>query len=244
MLVTYKTGSDGWTEPQEWSESMRFHPKLTIKAATYGGIDPLFDVKAAPNGPHNVGVRSGRWGYRHVILPAWQCLVTYCGAKRGLVRFDGDVVIPALYRDRVTSVWMSHTPMEVFSQRSGIEWASGTVLVGGFGMGWALRRIAEKTSVKRVICVEKSGELIEWFGRRVCDSMSKVELVHGDVYEHIGKHGSDVKHVLDIWEGYRESMGDFRLMQAIADAPKAKLWCWGGTPSAIPTMLRKQAACA
>ena len=59
--------------------------------------------------------------------------------------------------------------------------------------------------------------------------MPKVELVHGDAYEHIGKHGSDVKHVLDIWEVYRESMADFKLIEAMANT-RAKVWCWGGTP--------------
>ena len=236
--MAYDIGSDGWTKPQPWSESMEFHPRLTVSARTYGGFSPLFDVKSGSVHPSNIGVVKDEWGYRHVELPANTSLVTFFGPAKGLVRFDGDVVIPALYRERPWKVWMSHTPMEVFSQRAGIAWASGTVLVGGFGMGWALRRIAEKSSVKRVICIEKSKPLIDWFAGEICRSMPKVELIHGDVYDHIGKHGDDVKHVLDIWESYRESQMDFRLISLISEMPDIKIWCWGGSPKADAAKLR------
>ena len=54
------------------------------------------------------------------------------------------------------NVWMSLTPNEMISQRDGIEAAKGTVVIGGLGLGWFLRKVCEKESVDRVIVVDSS----------------------------------------------------------------------------------------
>ena len=56
------------------------------------------------------------------------------------------------------------TPAEMLTQRSGVQAAEGTVVLGGLGLGWLLRKVCEKPSVERVIVVEKSQELLDWYG--------------------------------------------------------------------------------
>jgi spermidine synthase len=56
---------------------------------------------------------------------------------------------------------MSMTPAEMLTQRSGVQAAEGTVVLGGLGLGWLLRKVCEKQSVERVIVVEQSQELLD-----------------------------------------------------------------------------------
>jgi hypothetical protein len=96
--------------------------------------------------------------------------------QKGLVLWDGDITLPSLIdmhidrkagtafpdclsekeRVRRGAVWMSLTPNEMLSQRSGIQKASGKVLIGGLGLGWFLRKVCAKPMVEEVIVVEKS----------------------------------------------------------------------------------------
>jgi hypothetical protein len=118
----------------------------TIKKHRYGG-GYFFDP---PRGPlYDAPVR----------------LETYHGGRKGFVGWDGPVLVPILTTPDGTAngkVWMSLTPMEVFSQRQGIGVAKGNVLIGGLGMGWFARRVLEKKAVKHVTVVW--GDL--WFNMR------------------------------------------------------------------------------
>ncbi len=42
-------------------------------------------------------------------------------------------------RVQLGAIWMSLTPMEMMTQRSGVQAARGTVVIGGLGLGWLLR---------------------------------------------------------------------------------------------------------
>jgi hypothetical protein len=128
-----------------------------------------------------------------------------------MVEFDGEVVIPTLFdlTGEQPEAWMGITPQEIITQRPGIQRAFGTVLVGGLGLGWFLRKVHDRKEVERVILVEKCQELLEWYGHNLCHQLPKVQdVICGDVYEHIGRFGARTKHLLDIWKGYGECVGD------------------------------------
>ena len=121
---------------------------------------------------------------------------------------------------------MSLTPNEMLTQRSGIQAAEGTVVVGGLGLGWFLRKVCEKDSVQKVILVEKSRELLDWYGYDLCKKYGKVtEIVCDDVYNQIGKHGP-AKYLLDIWPIYQGARQDSRYKTARRKLGK-RFWAWG-----------------
>lgn len=122
---------------------------------------------------------------------------------------------------------MSMTPMEMLTQRSGVQAAQGTVVIGGLGLGWLLRKVCEKPSVEHVVVVEKSQELLDWYGTGLCRRYAKVsDVICDDVYNQIGKHGHDVKYLLDIWSLYGDARRD-RRFRALKRKFKKRLWGWG-----------------
>ena len=48
------------------------------------------------------------------------------------------------YRVKWGAAWMSLTPSEMATQRPGVQKAQGTVVIGGLGLGWLLRKVCEK----------------------------------------------------------------------------------------------------
>ena len=108
---------------------------------------------------------------------------------------------------------MSLTPAEMLTQRPGVRRAQGTVLIGGLGLGWLLKKVCEKDSVDRVIVVERSQELLDWYGHDLCRKFPKVsDVICDDVYNQIGKHGASTMHLLDIWLLLSDSSRDRRLL--------------------------------
>lgn len=233
---------------ETWDEDRTpFRPLLYLDAATYRP-QPLFDIPSSDqdgNGPYLVSP-SGHFAYRNRILPVNGALTMYEGHRQGIVAWNGDVVIPMLqdmHIERITgnkmpdtlpqttraergAVWMSLTPMEMISQRSGVQAASRTVVVGGLGMGWFLRKVCEKPEVEKVVVVEHSQDLLDWYGYDLCSKQDKVaDVICGDVYDQIGKHG-DAKYLLDIWLNYFDVRKDTRFKQAKRELG-SRLWGWG-----------------
>ena len=146
--------------------------------------------------------------------------------RTGVVCWDQDVVIPVLLDGETLAVWMSITPMEVFTLREGISMAKGTVIIGGLGMGYLLRKVCAKTTVERVIVVEQSRELLEWFGNRLCADQPKVtDVICGDAYDQLGKFGDQARSLFDIWPTYGDAAEDSRF-QAAKQQHKG-VWGWG-----------------
>jgi hypothetical protein len=121
---------------------------------------------------------------------------------------------------------MSITPQEIITQRPGILRASGTVMVGGLGLGWFLRKVHDREEVERIILVEKCQELLDWYGQKLCNELPKVtDVICSDVYDQIGRFGTKTKHLLDIWKLYGECVRDeqFRLHRR----HYKHVWGWG-----------------
>ena len=117
-------------------------------------------------------------------------------------------------------------PTKIITQRPGIARASGTVMVGGLGLGWFLHKVHDRGEVDRVILVERCQELLDWYGNDLCRQLPKVtDVICGDVYEQIGRFGARTKHLLDIWKLYGECLLDERFVWH--KRRYKHVWGWG-----------------
>lgn len=101
-------------------------------------------------------------------------------------------------------VWMSTAPMEIESQKIGVDFARGHVVVFGLGLGWATAMSALKPEVEQVTVVEMDDkvldmhEQIKLFERLPGGVGEKVRIVHADALE--WKPDSHVDLLMpDIW---------------------------------------------
>lgn len=155
----------------------------------------------------------------------------------GRAFFTDDVVFPVLehkvteYRKEKWRPWMSLTPHEIWSQRSGVRAATKDVVLGGLGMGWLLQEVAKKKTVKSITVVEIDGELIEWFGHSLVAAVSnqhawlKINLFHDDIWHVARDFDKETRFLIDIWEGSYDAEFDRDLEKLRDDG--YKVWAWG-----------------
>lgn len=222
-----------------WTDDIKRQEDLCILGETF---QPhiLFDLPPNTNHPkipkaksQRVTFSDGRMHYYHNTFKAGTAAEIYRPDKRPEhMWFTTDIVIPVLSEGvpgGKPKVWMSYTPMELITQRVGISRATGTVLVGGLGLGWFLHKVCERKTVKRVIVVEHNQSLMDTVKPALLAryDLSKVtDWIVGDVYKHIGKFGPDTRHLLDIWPEYGEY--DYRFWQL--KKTTKYLWGWGQRP--------------
>ena len=217
---------------EPWDEDRtRFKPELVLKGQTYH-TTPLFDIAPYPADPQDTPAElllkspSGEFAYMNRLWKRGEGIPLLQNRRTGVVCWDQDVVIPVLLDGRTLAVWMSITPMEVFTLREGISVAKGTVVIGGLGMGYLLRKVCAKTTVERVIVVEQSRELLEWFGNRLCADQPKVtDVICGDAYDQLGKFGDHARYLFDIWPTYGDAAEDARFQGAKQE--HKGVWGWG-----------------
>lgn len=122
-------------------------------------------------------MRSGAWDLRHtgaVLTKGYWGEVSLVQDMTALMRGD--------------DTWMSITPMEIESQRIGVDHAVGHVVVFGLGLGWSAAASALRPEVTRVTVVERDPEVValhEQLGlfARLPDGVGdKVSVVAGDAY--------------------------------------------------------------
>jgi hypothetical protein len=235
-----------------WDEDKTpFRAMLRLDAASYRP-NPLFDIAAVlPDEPVFLVSPQGSFAYQNRLLPKGQTLRVWRKNGRvyheGRVVWNGDVAFPSLIDlninarteqrfttntpvdERVSwgSVWMSLTPMEMLTQRGGIQFATKTVVLGGLGLGWLLRKVCEKAEVERVVVVERSRELLDWYGLQLCRRYAKVvDVICDDIYNQMDKHGPTARYVLDIWMRYGGAANDHRLT-SLRRKMKRRIWAWG-----------------
>lgn len=105
-------------------------------------------------------------------------------------------------------VWMSYTPMEVFTQRSLAARARGRTVVAGLGMGWLLVEAARQPEVTEVVLVERDEELVRWLlprVRRHLPDEDDVEftVVVGDVFVELPRVGRADVALVDTFSRWR-----------------------------------------
>jgi hypothetical protein len=213
---------------------------IGIIAKTFVAENPLAEIFTKMPKSEEI-VYKGRLRYQLRDLPLHCGLPISAGDDLyhdgGRAYFDEAIKIPVLHfrlepdqkpweRER-WDVWMSLTPHEMWSQRSGIQAATGRVILGGLGMGWLLRQIAKKPTVKEIIVVEKDADILEWFGNKICERTPKVsEVICGDYWEHAHKMNlKKDRFIADIWPGYGDARHDRNLARLRATG--AKVWAWG-----------------
>lgn len=162
-------------------------------------------------------------------------LRTFSGNRKGEVFFSGNVIIPTLIEmtgsdARYWAVWMSLTPMEVFSMRGGIRAAKGTVLMAGCGMGYLAEKVLEKKSVEHVHVVDTSSAILDTFGAALVEKHGdRVTLHHDDVYSIYPTLPPCDSFLFDIWSDASGWQNDRKFRQFSAAHPTA--WRWGMSPS-------------
>lgn len=213
-----------------WDEDRTgFKRSLLIDANSYRP-ESLFPLPPQLVPTAQLASPSGRFSYANRILPAGLPLWTADpSGQYGAVRFTGDVVIPTLYdftARPALEVWMSLTPMEVFTLRPGIYKARGKVVVAGLGLGWFLKKVHDRESVDEVVLIEKDRDLLDWYGYDLCQRLPKVtEVICGNAYAYLGRLGRHAKYLYDIWPHLGEAAVDRKFQ-----AKKRKLphvWGWG-----------------
>jgi len=232
---------------QVWNEDkIKFEDDLLIDGKTYDTSKyQLFNTKPIKQSvdilttEHAVWSPDRKFVYVNRIFPSATRLDIAQGHKRSTVAFSTDVVIPVLMecKEDATSnknlkVWMSITPLEILTGRQGIRRSKGTVLMGGLGMGWSLWKIAQKKSVKKVIVVEKSDDLLNWYGNDLCQRISDetgtpIEVICDDVLNQMGKHGDEARYVVDIWSSYPNEYDYLPKEWKEAIDSVSYFWGWG-----------------
>lgn len=248
-------------QPEPWlGHRTKFQKLMWIQHQTYEKFS-LFDVEQL-SAPESMQVDdidrclvhcpgTSFFYCERILHPSRAIEVVMSRATRGLLFFDGPVRIPILFEqmgeaDGFTQrVWMSVTPMEMLTQKAGITMASGRVVVGGLGLGWFLKEIADKKDVREIVVVEKNRQLLEWISPRLCEKYPQVaakvkEWVPADIYDFMKfdlQHrnaGSpswhqhdDTKYLLDIWPKFGDADHDPAFAAFYKGLGKKRLWGWG-----------------
>lgn len=210
-----------------------------IIAESYHPENPLSEV--FPDVPRTTSSReqgllhsSGELSYSLFMLPKGRGLEVTPSrdmwSDGGQAFFTEDIPIPVLRYKQTTydwDVWMSLTPNEIWTQRSGIQAATGEVVIGGLGMGWLMRQVAKKKSVTKITVVEKDPCILEWYGEKICACTDKVvDVICGDIYDVAPKFNlKKTKFLLDIWPSSSGAEFDSRLTK-LRDSG-ARVWAWG-----------------
>ena len=157
--------------------------------------------------------------------------------KRNTVYFSGPVHIPMISETvsdatsatgKKSKIWMSLTPMEIFTQREAIPLAKGRVLIAGLGMGWLTRRVLEKPEVTHVVQIELEPEIIRVFGQPLTEMFpEKISFVNQNVWKYLDNINlSEFDTILfDIWPDYRDAPNDVNFKKLKRKHPN--VWGWG-----------------
>lgn len=238
-----------------WDENFQMPKRgnLVFDAKTWTPMR-LFDVAPTPDGESMPRIGSDRvvmspnkrWCYDELVLPRAKPIKVCWSGGRSRVAFNGDILIPRIHEFNEDGshkdLWMSYTPQEVITLRSGVRKAKGAVIVAGLGMGWMLTRVAHKPSVTSVLLVERDEALCDWLWPVIRDKYwldqkvrSKMTYCHADAVEEIPKRTADVA-LWDIWE----SLGAVDKYDEADMARECKniktTWFWGAN-ARIPDSL-------
>jgi hypothetical protein len=233
-----------------WDPEVKWQPELTFQAKTYKPFS-LFVVDAFPGNNVNqatldqtVHSPKKQFCYAEKRVKRGSFLQTVCGQKKGDVMWDGPVLIPCLHERSIHNAdrweenpWMSLTPMETMTLRSGTKRAKGRTIVAGLGLGHQLIEVSKRKQVKELVLVEQSQELVDWLLPRIkpllhCDL---TDVVIGDAYKKLPKMKADVA-LIDIFPSY--GFNKFERLEPVSATRNAyvpiptpgikSIWCWGG----------------
>ncbi len=222
-----------------WDPNMKWQKELNLQAKTYE-VPLLFDCKPTKHAnpryitdPEEIVIsKSGEWLYCNKRLKAGLNLPIYQAKAKGSVMFDGPVTVPAIHNKDYTGRWnenpyMSLTPGEILSLRTGTRLAKGKVVIGGLGLGYQLVEVSKRKQVDKILVVEKSKDLVDFIYKKIKPrlGMTEVELIVGDAYEVLPKLTADVA-LIDIFDAYYDKSWDREKFERSCPNIK-RIWCWG-----------------
>jgi hypothetical protein len=223
----------------------RFERALYLHAPSFQP-DQLFPASPALPADHDILKQAtpesivwsprGSYCYVNHVLPQGVFLDIYDRGQRGKVLFDDQVVLPTLFQVRACrlnlTLWMSMSPSELLSQREGVRKARSDVMIGGLGLGWLLAQVCAKVTVKRLVQVEQSQELVDWLWpvlvQKYPQVAKKATVVVGDAWDHINHFGPDTWNLLDIWANYGQAYDDPQVR--FWKTRVKNFWAWGNYP--------------
>ena len=113
----------------------------------------------------------------------------------------GRYVPPGTYKKLICegATVMSNTPDEINDFRFFLQWAEGSILINGLGLGVLLKGLAEKEELTDITVIELSLDVVKLVGSTFANN-PKIEIIQGDAFEWQppkGKRYTCVWH--DIW---------------------------------------------
>lgn len=110
------------------------------------------------------------------------------------------------------SVWMSDTPQEYFTNWDLVVRAeSGSVLVGGLGLGLLVHLLSLRRDITEIVVVEKSKEIIQMV-KPYLPKEPKIEVIQGNffgVVQELSFRRTFDNIICDIWKGNTEGRETF-----------------------------------
>lgn len=217
----------------DWSDDLPWAKSLYLRAESWKFVDlfPELAPGELSDAAHGVWSPNGKYVYRKHILPAHTELIIMRGGQKGVVSFDGDVVLPALFEGPVRrdwAPWMSLTPMEIQTLRAGTRLARGHVVVTGLGLGHQLAGVCARRQVERVTLVEISAELVDWLLPRIREAYGitrEIDVVIGSAEREVPKLTADIA-LLDHFAQYGNN-GWERDWFARRTPGITRWWAWG-----------------
>ena len=226
---------------EPWRDDIKGKKVLVIKAETYKPIRLFPRVKRCRMVNVNdatmkqiVTSPTGKWGYVEKICPPAMDIPLAYGRERGVVIFDDEVIIPALFEEGggerwKLSPWMSITPMEMMTLRPGTKRAKGHTIVAGLGLGHQLIEVSRRRQVTKITLVERDKELVDWLLPVIHGYMGharhSMEVVVGDAYKVMPKMRADVA-LVDIFPGFGGN--EYRRDELRKTCPNIGfIWGWG-----------------
>lgn len=202
--------------------------ELVFRDFSWGGFEPP-PIGKSPSGRFervDVTVPRGSKIAYHLRQPESM----YSDGANAFIYFTEKHEIPSLWEHAKyeRKVWMGLSPTEMLTQRSGIQFCRGVVVIGGLGIGWFLHEAAQRAQVTKLIVVERERELLDWYGDALCKKYN-AEVICDDVWNVVGKIPS-ARYALDIWPHFFSAKWDRRLQAARRSGHS--IWAWGSARSA------------
>lgn len=219
---------------QLWDPNTKFQKYMLINGDSYEAWQKEYQLEnIKPDGVNKnapderIDIPGTEMYYAHMVFPKEEGLQIAQGNRCGLIMFDRPVFVMMIRQhkksyQRSDPVWMSFTPMEVFTLRAGTRKARGHTIVAGLGMGYQLIQVTRKKTVKKVTVVEISKELVDWVRPRIEAKLGDCEIdwVVGNAKDVLPTLTADVA-LVDIFSSYGGNWFS-------PPCPNIKtIWCWG-----------------
>lgn len=121
-------------------------------------------------------------------------------------------------------VFMSTWPLEIESHINPINWAKGSVYVGGLGLGYYIQSILDKKEVTEIVCVERDHGVIQMY-EEVFGTHPKLTVLNDSVFHYRPQFNHDFAYI-DIWSHLTRDtvLSDLRLIAEFVRSERIVPW--------------------